>query len=281
MSTDNGRTTSGYIPDGLRHFWESAGPTILKVLAIAAVIIPLYYGLIERPPWKSQVPLALRLSSFSSIIPTALGIWFLKRLTLELRILLLFICTAWLVEMLTVMYSAQFDPNYVILHIYTFIEFGLLMLVFALWQTRDKFRRILAYTVPVIVVALIYLKFWRAQTQSQPMFDDIAMTIESVVLIAAALLTLVELTSENITFVLSNPRFWVISAVLLYFAGNIVIFALSHRVLGDANSVRVIVWTVQSALNVIANLFYAYAFLCQLRLTRSSHSPETPRTRPT
>ena len=273
MSTgDNGHRSLRF-PPGLVSAWKQTQPWIPKILALVVVLYPLYYGLIERPPSESEVPIELRLTAFTIILPTGLGLWFYPKLSLSFRILLLFILSAWTVEMLTVMQSAQKIQGYLYFQIYTFIEFGSLMLIFSMWQSKPRLQRLLIFTVVIVTAVLLILKIYRSESGEN--FDTLASTIESLVLVAAALLTLISLTSENITFVFSNPRFWVVSAVLIYFAGTVILFSLVNWVL----KVQPDVWiTVHSALNGTANLLYAYAFYCQYRYSRSLASSQWKQT---
>jgi hypothetical protein len=267
VSTGDNTRQSLRFPPELVRTWKQAEPWITKILALVVVLYPLWYGLIERPPSESQVPITLRLTAFSIIIPTGIGLWYYQKLSLSFRILLLFMLSAWTVEMLTVQQSAQRIQGYVYFQIYTFIEFGSLMLIFSMWQSKPRMQRVLIFTVVIVTLVLLVLKIYRSENGET--FDTLASTIESLVLVAAALITLISLTSENITFVFSNPRFWVVSAVLIYFAGTVIVFSLVNWVL----TVQPVVWiTVHSALNGVSNLLYAYAFLCQYLYTRSSDS---------
>ncbi|GEM_PF-930803 len=247
---------------------ERNSQILFRVLAFVSILL-LPGAEYFFPSSSSEVPLILRYTAFTGIIPLFVGLWFGKSLSLEFKLLLTLIAMAVVVEAISVVLSAHKWNNYWPFNIYTLFEFGLLMLIFALWQNRPKWRYFIAFSVPAFVVVWVLVKV--INPERDPRFDSYAATFESVVLVAVSVLTLIRLTSEDIMGIFRNPRFWVVSAVMIYFSGNLIIFALANVILSGDYSELDLIWSIHSMLGVTANLIYAYSFYSEHRRWTLSH----------
>ena len=209
------------------------------------------------------MPVIFRIARLSNLIPCFLGYWFFPHYKLDLRLLVALVTAAILVELTTWVAYEAFDVSnlYILLHIYTIVEFGLLMLIFTIWHKGHRSRNFVAFAGPVMLILLITGKIVEERGSLPSSFDSFATTLEGIVLVSVAVLTLIYLTSEDIIHIFEDPRFWIVCAIMMYFAGNLIVFALGEKVLGvlqtEASSIT---WTMHSVLNITANTLYAYAF---------------------
>ncbi len=197
-------------------------------------------------------PLSL-ISFLSTTLPLATGIYGFRRFNSELKILVAYFALVVLVEAYC-LYQAYNSGNTMwIFRFYTPIEYSFLVLVFSFWQKRAFLRRMLLYSIPLFV--LIYLGS-ESFLETSNNFDNFTASLESVLLVGISAFTLLGINQEDKGNILRDPRFWVGTAVLIYFSGNVMIFALSKEIT---------FWWAHNSLNISANLLYSGGFLCLLR----------------
>jgi hypothetical protein len=159
--------------------------------------------------------------------------------------------TSLLVEIsLTFLFIADINRSG-LLHLFTLTELIILATVFVLWQSHRWIRVVFMFGV------LIYTLFWvSAKTflENVERFDSYSSSLSAVILICMALVTLYDMITSSYEAYTKDPRFWFATAVLLYFSGNILNFALFNSIF---------VWRLHMALNIIHNLLFAGVFLCR------------------
>ncbi|MEE9238408.1 MAG: hypothetical protein V3U58_02490 [Thermodesulfobacteriota bacterium] len=125
------------------------------------------------------------------------------------------------------------------------------MYLFSYWQV-DKLKSVLRGSIVLFFLIWIVSKFWIEDFKSM---DNFTSSLSSLLIASIALFTLVTILMETpVTPIYKLPKFWVSTAVLIYFAGNLFGFALSSII---------IVWPIHNILLIVANLGYAGAFLCR------------------
>ncbi|TLY27513.1 MAG: hypothetical protein E6K56_11375 [Ignavibacteria bacterium] len=200
----------------------------------------------------------------SSFLPTAAGVYWWRRLVAERLVFFSFVTIALITELVTLWMALRGIQNLWLLQLYNLLELGLMLGVFAAWQKRKAVRS--AYWIGGSLFAFFWVaaKWTGVETFGQPALYT--HTVSSTILVVVATLTLLDLIrSEKEIEIFRDMRFWVASGVLLYFAGNIMLFLLSGRIailgIGDAMTVYSIHWIIDS----VANVLYAGAFLCMDR----------------
>lgn len=157
-------------------------------------------------------------------------------------------------------FSSHHRPNLFLAPIDTAIEFTLLALMYrrALWPLAVARYLPLGIAGFLLGSALTYV----------PRFDTVEFSpvqhfIESVAILALAGLFLWRLLQPPITLapLEQEPMFWVSAGVVLYFAGNSLIFLTSNLTLFYSRELSMTVWTVHALLYSFLNGFYIVA-LC-------------------
>ena len=203
-------------------------------------------------------------SLLSQLIPFASGLYVLRSLSNEMKILLVYFGLALITESIN-SYSALHNiKNLWLFHFFTIVEYGLLAWVFSSWQRSVMLRRVLRMSIPLfslmgLISAINKLGEFNASMRS----------VESLILVAASAYTLFELSQASLSSLFKEPRFWVGSAALVYFAGSLVMFALSNPVLRSGIEHARTVFAIYSILNAIASLIFAGGFICQFQAQRS------------
>ncbi|MFQ5709956.1 MAG: hypothetical protein ACE5HO_21075 [bacterium] len=206
--------------------------------------------------------LLLNISSFSILIPVFLGIFFFRRLAKDLKVFLLYLVFSLLVEIINFYLSLKDISNIWVFHFYTLAEYSLLVWVFSFWQKRTELRRILRTSV--IGFALIWLTA-KLFIEDLSSFDSFTASLEGILLVGISAYTLYELSKDEASIIYKVPRFWIASAILIYFTGNMMILAFGNTIITEMEKA----WTIQWIVNILTNLCYTGGFLCLQRRRKS------------
>jgi hypothetical protein len=190
------------------------------------------------------------ISACSIIVPLIIGLLYFQRLKLDMKFLVVFFFLIILIEVTNIILAYNCISNIWLLHIYTPLEYGFLVLIFSFWQKETALRKVLLISIPFFVLFSISIKMTLEDLNH---FDNYTATFESIILVGISTYTLFNVSRKNRGALYSKPCFWVGIAVLIYFSGNLLAFALSKAI---------VTWTWHSILNIIANLCFAGGFLC-------------------
>jgi hypothetical protein len=196
------------------------------------------------------MPILITISAVLTAIPVIAGIMVIRQLDKPMLWLLVYLSLALLTELSSYLfYSNEIDRAW-ILHIFTVIEFILLTAIYAFWQKQRNYKWAILFTIPVFVCIWLSAKLsWEVWAQ----FDNYTASFAALLLNLLAILMLYQLNEETPIDLMREPRFWVSLAILVYFTGNILNFALYNLAFA---------WRLNAVVNVAAHILYTGAFLC-------------------
>jgi hypothetical protein len=170
-----------------------------------------------------------------------------------MRILLILISFSLLIGLSLKEVSIFFGSNIWVFHLITLIEYVMLSYMFSFWQRVPAIRRTILGSIPVF--ALIWL-FAKLSIENFSHLDNYTMVLSSVLLTGISSYTLLSLLGEETIPALSRtPQFWVATGVLIYYAGNLFMFALPESLN---------YWFIHNLISSLSNLLYLGGFLCLL-----------------
>ena len=199
-----------------------------------------------------------------SAVPLAgacvVGIVRYRRLETARRYLVWLSWLALLVTAGSMWLAAQRRPNLFLAPIDTAIELTLLALMYRQALGRHVVARYLPLGIALFLVGTALTYVPRLDTVE---FSPVQHFIESIVMLALAGLYLWQLLQPPVTLVPleQEPMFWVSAGVVLYFAGNSLIFLTSNLTLFYSRELSMTVWAVHALLYSFLNGFYIVA-LC-------------------
>jgi len=196
-----------------------------------------------------SIPLEAHLAAISDGILVVVGLYVYKYLPKEMRILLFFFSTAVLINLISLYLALHYINNLWLFHIYTLLEYSLLMVVFSYWHKIIIIKKSLRVSILIFIIIWIIAKLILEDFNS---FDNFTSSLISALLTIIAIYTLVRLAKDYPADIFKRPQFWVSTAVLIYYTGNIFTFALSSTV---------IIWSIHNLLYITANICYAGGFL--------------------
>jgi hypothetical protein len=199
------------------------------------------------------------ISAYSVLLPLAIGLVRWKKLADVQQLLMLLLLISFLFEIGAVWVSEKLDlPNLPLLHLFTIIQFTILILIFhkvlvPRFTKRWLWGILIGFGVFAITDALFI-----SNLQS---FNPLARLVESLILITCSFLYLNKTLQElKIKHLDREPMFWISAGVLIYFAGGFLIFISSNYIM-PIKLTFFLFWGLHAVLNIITNLFYSVA-LC-------------------
>lgn len=190
------------------------------------------------------------------------GLLFRRAWSKDVRILVLYLGVTILFNAAMVFVALNKMTNLWLMHLYTPVQFGLLMWLFSHWQS-PSLRRIFLLSIPAfggiwLITMLLFESFNHFNSYTRP--------FEALILLLVSSFTLLSITRENFDSLFRLPSFWISSGTLIYFAGMIVLYAVSNVLLEHSVDTLRILWVpIQSTVALLTNLLFMGAFLCRPR----------------
>ena len=162
---------------------------------------------------SSFLPVIIGYSSFSSV----------KRNIFLVFILINLACLTEIISQITPYIG--FKSNIIFINIYFLFEIGLTTMIYLKLNSKNNWRFFILVSGSLLILNAIY----HLVSKQRNTLDNVQMTLESLFMISVSLVVfyaqLKELKYSNITDV---PMFWVNSAFLIFFGGNLFLHAFSN-----------------------------------------------------
>ncbi len=176
-----------------------------------------------------------------------------RRLTPALKVIAAYVLLGSVVQWASSTMSAHRQNNLPLLHVYTVLEFACLVWFYRLVQRgfiKNKVFIGLAISFPVLAVlnALFLQDIYH--------FNTYVRSLESLLIITLALLWYYRALAElKIPRLQDDPVFWVNTGLLLYFSGNVLLFAFSNYILSFHRSLNLYIWAFHGLFGTLLYLF--------------------------
>lgn len=207
------------------------------------------------------------ISPYFVILPLLMALIKFRSLSVERKYLAAAILAGTIAEIGMRVTARIWHNNMPIVHVYTVLEFCLLLSVFYHWKKDFIPKRIyLGLLVGFIVLAIGNTIFNQGIMQG----NSLVRSIEGIILIAISLYYFFDLLKRLDT---PNPEktfmFWVSIAILVYFGGNLLIFIYFNQLqnIGAqseyARSLMLQIGMIGYILNIFLYTLYSIALLCK------------------
>jgi hypothetical protein len=197
-------------------------------------------------------------SSGLSLVPFVISIINFTKIDLILKPIFWLVVINVTVEILSFVFLQLNFSNKYMLHYFTVVEFGLISLFYSFFL-KDYFKPLLIYLlIPVfLLAAIIDYKVYGLSSSY-----NFSSSVECILLIFYSLFffyyVLKNLIFENL---LSTPVFWINTAVLFYFSGNLILFVFSNYMAVIDPLKLAILWSViHTFFNLLYNVFLSIGF---------------------
>lgn len=196
-------------------------------------------------------------SVLSAVAPFGTGLVKFRRLSAEMKILVLLFLFAAMVEGITFYQAVNGRSVRWLQHLYTPISYGFLIYVFSCWLPGKNVKRTLVASIPVFALVCAGNMLIPGNLNAM---NILTQSVANIVLALVSLYTILSLLRKDTGTIHRDYRFWICAGVLLYSAGSLGYFTL-HNVISDQR--LVVAWYFHVGVNILANLFYSAGFLCR------------------
>lgn len=191
-------------------------------------------------------------TSLLLIIPFISGLIKFERLNSHLRIIFYLISFGLFTNILMIFFGIVYKNNIWLGHIYTIVEFFLISFFFLNLFDKPIFKRIISILISIFVVIVFINKIYLEQIQK---IDNYSLTISAILLLVISSMYLVEYISKNMLIDVKSYQFLLTIGFMIYFGGDLFIFALSNEIKG--------IWIVHNLISTLLTLIYTLVFLWQ------------------
>ncbi len=198
------------------------------------------------------------LSAYTVIFPLVLGLIGFSRFSKALQYFVILLLLVLISESTAFYLGWQKLNNLIVYDVFTAVEYAFLMIVFSNWFEKRGIRTALLASIPVFLLVWLYGKFIAGSTDQ---FDSIFLSVESVVFVFLSVIVLIKEMKDSTVLLVDNPVFWVSSGLLVYFAGNLFVFALIDQLLQPGIERFHGAWMIHTVLNVTKNILFSLGFL--------------------
>ncbi len=192
------------------------------------------------------------ISSLLVFIPFIAGLMRINRLDKSLKVIFYLVCVAFISNLLMIYFGLVYKDNVWIGHIYTILEFFFIIIFYYKLFERDVFKKIITILIAVFVIIVAFNKIY---LESFHKIDNYTLTISSILLLITTSMFLVDFLSRNLIINIKDYRFILTVGFMIYFGGDLFIFALSNDVIG--------IWIVHNLISNLLMLLYTLVFLWQ------------------
>jgi hypothetical protein len=202
----------------------------------------------------------VKLSQLSVLLPCLTGISRFRRLNKTFKTLLFFFVFSLLIEVLASVSKVIYRTNMPLLHIFTLVEFSILLYVFLAFFQRNCTIRISILLLYIIFAFLAILDLLVFKGPLLP--NTFSRTFGSLVLTFLSLLYYLRFFRESTDeIVWRQSMFWFSTAVLVYFSLNVFFFMMFNVFLSLDYKFADIGVNLHDGYNIIANALFAAVFI--------------------
>ena len=211
----------------------------------------------------SNTPALITASIISTLVPFLVWnlLWWRKRKSFFPAALWIFFLLAAATEMIVFTYSLLHKPSAWIVHIYTPIEYGLLLYVLSSWQENPAVRRAIRTSIPAYLCLYLIAKLTGVEPFEAKTINYLSRPIALLLISGFSWFTLNQTWlhgSENLS---RNFRFWILMALTTYYSGSIMLDAFMYT---KNHDVLLHLFYAQAILNILHNILFTIGIIVAL-----------------
>jgi|GEM_PF-4709603 len=207
-----------------------------------------------------NVPLIAHVSAASHLVPAAVGLWYWKRLSLPMRVLVFYFNFTVLVEITELILALLGIHNIFVINIHRIVEFVSFMYFFRHHVHHHTYREAMA------ILSMLYIVLWFTEVSFDPFpkqHSEFINTVSNIALLIVSVAVSFYLFTTSQGNLTSQSTFWICLGAILTFSSTVIIYSLGNTVLALGIEHFTLLWHFNWGFSIIANILYARSFLCQ------------------
>jgi hypothetical protein len=205
-----------------------------------------------------QYPILMYISLFSPVVPIFAGIYRIKTINYEIKLLVSYLTIGLTVDILSTWFirDARLDLGF--WHIYIIIEYIFVMCIFISLQDVHKVKRLFQ------ILLVLYILFWCcAKFTFEPLSGSYSITssMSRVILALSAGYTLFIVIGNRVQPLLSDHRFWVLLSFVFFYLGTLIPVALIG-ILFRPGEAAFPIGSINWILSIVMNILFTIGIMC-------------------
>jgi hypothetical protein len=206
----------------------------------------------------TQYPILLNISVVSLLIPIFAGVYRLKILSRELKLLVIYIFLGFIIAIAINWFTDQIW-TIILLHINTLVEYIFIMFIICAWQESRKMKRLLNAILWFYILFWLFLKFTFEPING---LFSITSSVSQVILALSAGYTLFVVIENYTQSLLQYQRFWILIALILNYTGTLIPTALGDVFFSQPGEASILLYSINWFLVIISNILFTIGILC-------------------
>ena len=197
--------------------------------------------------------LMISLASYFIVIPAVFSIIKYRKLDWAMKVVAYYVFLSATVQASSTFLSSKGQNNLWLLHLYTPLEFICFVCFYGIvLQGFVKKTMMVGLGLGFVVLSALNSAF----LQSVTTFNTYARSLEGILVILLCLIwcyrTLTELKIKRLE---QDPVFWVNTGLLLYFSGNVLLFAFSNYIIDINRALNLYIWAFHALFSILLYFF--------------------------
>jgi hypothetical protein len=209
---------------------------------------------------------ALALSFYSTFVPGILGLFYFIQQPRDLKLLSVFFFITMSVEFFLFLIAKHKTNNVWLINLFMLFEGISFFYILSLWTNSVYFKRTL------LIFFIVYFIVWIITTiVANTIFDHNAIEkiLKCILLSFSSGYILIKYSTESITNIFKEYRFWILTGLLFYFSLTLIVHATGDLITVVNGRPAYLTWFIHSFVNAVTNIFFLIAYLCFFRKRKS------------
>jgi hypothetical protein len=201
-------------------------------------------------------------SSISLLFPLAAAVYGYRRLDNILRLLAWLLIIGGLIEISNIIFSQLGKNNIWLINIYMLVEAFVFCYLLGKWSET---KRMFIVSIALFSFYFLFSIYDTFLTGSMYKFSGEDKIMKGIILIFLSCYFLIRLSTNENIILMSDYRFWIASAILVYSAVTLIVFGTSNFVLSGNKYASYYCWVIHSITDIISNFMIATGFVWYYR----------------
>lgn len=223
----------------------------------------------------AAIPPIAYVSAASKVLVVIAGLRYGRRLSPARRWIFAWALIGLLIDGAMLVYALRRQNNHWMSYLAAPIEVSTLLLALSYWHL-DRGRRILRMLAVAFVATVVILVVF---VENLTTFSLVRGPIESILLVAASLVTLLLLLRDEHGSLFQRDWFWICAGLSLLYGAFAALGPLGRILIGESPDLVISMLKVRAVVNILSNVLIARGVWCPLLPLRSS-GPSSPASSP-
>lgn len=194
---------------------------------------------------------------FVEIIVLMIGWYTFRNLPKPFQIFVYYISFSAISALTSRLCGFLFGNNYAFFHFYVPLELFIIIVGILLAINIKSYKRV------AIFILIPYLTFWAISKFTFESFDqlgNVTMSVANTIIFLLAVYGILKITLSSFGSIWQDPKIITLIGILLYFGGNVFVFALSNLIFFQGNEDAISLWKIHNTLHICLDIAFAYSF---------------------